>query len=194
MKYLKPLKLYEESFFNKKIIPAGAGYGLLALDIHEEKVTLAFTNHIFPFSKSLSSLSRRKSIDFMAFTLKYEMAHKNLGGIVAGSSCIENKWKTDVGQAKKLIDGLRQTGLFKGLKYTYWDRKLISRDMEISRASFLNRSHFPQDMKERDFENHMERIRGYYIPEIRASLLLQGFIEYGELCSGDAFVYDDARD
>ncbi|TXG65832.1 hypothetical protein EZV62_007107 [Acer yangbiense] len=187
MKYLKPLKLYEESFFNKKINPAGAGYGLLALDIHEEKVTLAFTNQIFPFSKALSPLSRRKSIDFMAFRLKSEisdntfgalllvvlMAHKNLGGIVAGSSCIENNWKTDVGQAKKLIDRLRQTGLFKGLKYTYWDRKLISRDMEIRKASFLDRSHFPQDIKERDFENQMERVREYCIPEIRASLLLQ---------------------
>ncbi|KAK1582157.1 hypothetical protein Q3G72_012335 [Acer saccharum] len=179
MKFLKPLKLYEESFLNRKIIPAGAGYGLLGLDVNEKDVTVAFTNRSYSSSKPLESISRRESMNFIAYIIKSEMALYNLRGIVAGSSHIENGRKPKIGQTKIFIDELCKTGLFEGFKYTFWDRKLISKRMErrTTKIRFETKDS-PLVMKLK--EEKIERIR--------AGLLLQAFIEYGSLCSGDGFL------
>ncbi|KAK2637641.1 hypothetical protein Ddye_025436 [Dipteronia dyeriana] len=145
---------------------------------------------------------RRKSLDIIEYYIKDQITGMNLGGIVAGCSCTENKEKSDAEQSKILIDILCKRGHFKGLKYTYWDSKLTSKDMEIIERETIEseieengfyeiyyKSHSnntPQKEIE-EIEKKLKEMRERMYRQARATFLLQGFMEDGEMCVGKAY-------
>ncbi|KAK2643143.1 hypothetical protein Ddye_024906 [Dipteronia dyeriana] len=142
MKYLTPVDFYTK-IFNDILMNKDLKHGrLLGLDVYENYVSLAISD-----PNNLIDVPLR-NLNCQDVTINYTVAdiilslipEHNLVDIVVGTD-YDLKCPFDI-PALVFLDGLRRTGIFEVLKYTFWDRGLTSMHVQY----ILENLNQPQDM------------------------------------------------
>ncbi|KAJ4722238.1 Polynucleotidyl transferase, ribonuclease H-like superfamily protein [Melia azedarach] len=128
MKYVKPLKLFDE-MMKRKVSKRGR---LLGLDVGDKYVGLAISDSNNKIASPLSVLLRKKEkIDLMACDFQSLISEFSLAGFVVGYPFNRQQTAPDAVQVKLLIDDLSATKKLEGLHYTYWNEGFTSKDVEL---------------------------------------------------------------
>ncbi|XP_057805244.1 uncharacterized protein LOC131020455 isoform X2 [Salvia miltiorrhiza] len=110
MKYLKPLKLYQE-LLKASEVKRGR---LLGLDVGDNVL-----------------VRKRTNIDLISSDFQTLISELSLEGFVIGYPFDRQKSSPDAVQMKLFIDDLNKTGKFEDLKYTFWDECYTSKNVEF---------------------------------------------------------------
>ncbi|KAK2664130.1 hypothetical protein Ddye_002704 [Dipteronia dyeriana] len=154
MKYLKPLNFYKE-FFKEFLVRKDSKHGrLLGLDVSDKYVSLAVSDWKNLTAVPLRALDRKENnLSSMAADLFQSLIPEhNLVGFVVGTDFkISNTGSPPLdAQTQNFIDDLSKTGKVEGLKYTYWDGGITSKNAEFvlkQHVEFILESlKQPQDM------------------------------------------------
>ncbi|KAK0603720.1 hypothetical protein LWI29_007897 [Acer saccharum] len=134
MKYLKPLNFHKD-FFKDFLIKKDSKHGrLLGLDVSDKYVSLAVSDWKNITAVPLRALDRQESImtSMAADLFQSLIAEHNLVGFVVGTNydLLDNR-PTLEEETQIFVDNLRKTGIVEGLKYTFWDRGITSKNAEF---------------------------------------------------------------
>lgn len=128
MKYVKPLNLFRD-LMKKNSVERGR---LLGLDVGDKYVGLAVSDFHNKVASPLSVLLRKKSnIDLMASDFQSLISEFPLVGFVVGCPYDKLGGAPDAVQVKLFIDDLCKTRKLEGLRYTYWDERFTSKNVEL---------------------------------------------------------------
>ncbi|KAK3184776.1 hypothetical protein Dsin_032062 [Dipteronia sinensis] len=170
MKYLKPLNFYKE-FFKDFLVKKDSIHGrLLGLDVSDKYVSLAVSDWKNLTAVPLRALDRQeKNLSSMAADLFQSLIPEhNLVGFVVGTDFQLSHLGPPLDEkTQNFIDDLHKTGKVEGLKYTYWDRGITSKN-----AEFVLKQHVeflveilnqPQDMSKTIMEKcqSVSALQGY---------------------------------
>ncbi|KAK2660552.1 hypothetical protein Ddye_007085 [Dipteronia dyeriana] len=140
MKYVKPVKLYESLFKrslrlkeNPDLIPP-----LMAMNIDEDDVSFAHALHC----KTVTHLGTVRMNDnnmrpVLVFLQKL-VSILNPKYLIVGYPFFDSMYKPNAEETQNFIDYLRKSGLFEGLKYTYWDKHLTPKEKENNLTYLLH--------------------------------------------------------
>ncbi|TXG53567.1 hypothetical protein EZV62_018823 [Acer yangbiense] len=134
MKYLKPLIFYKE-FFKEFLVKKDLKHGrLLGLDVSDKYVSLAVSDWKNLTALPLRAFDRQeKNLSSMAADLfQSSIPEHNIVGFVVGTDFQISDTRPPLdSQTLNFIDDLYKTGKVEGLKHTYWDRGITSKDAEF---------------------------------------------------------------
>ncbi|TXG53562.1 hypothetical protein EZV62_018818 [Acer yangbiense] len=135
MKYLKPLNFYKEFFKDILIKKDYSKPGrLLGLDVSDKYVSLAVSDWKNLTALPLRAFDRQeKNLSSMAADLFQSLIPEhNIVGFVVGTDFQISDTRPPLdSQTLNFIDNLYKTGKVEGLKHTYWDRGITSKDAEF---------------------------------------------------------------
>lgn len=128
MRYVKPLSLFRDLL---KTDPLERGR-LLGLDVGSKYIGLAVSDIDNNVASPLSVLLRKKSnILTMAGDFQTLISELSLEGFVVGVPFDRHR-RTDYSVLVKLfVDELCKTKMLEGVKYTYWDERFTSKNVEL---------------------------------------------------------------
>ncbi|KAL1566084.1 putative pre-16S rRNA nuclease [Salvia divinorum] len=128
MKYLKPLKLYQELLKSSEVKRGR----LLGLDVGDKYIGLSVSDANNITASPLSVLVRKRTnIDLISTDFQTLISGFSLEGFVIGYPFDRHKSNPDAVQVKLFIDDLNKTGKFEDLKYTFWDECFTSKNVEF---------------------------------------------------------------
>nr|KJB25832.1 hypothetical protein B456_004G211600 [Gossypium raimondii] len=128
MQYVKPLHLFQN------LVKSNASQGgrLLGLDVGDKYVGLAVSDLDNKIASPLSVLVRKKTnIDLVAHDFQSLISELSLVGFVVGYPFDRQRLAPDATQVKLFIDDLSETGKLDGLKFTFWDERFTSKNVEL---------------------------------------------------------------
>ncbi|KAB2070989.1 hypothetical protein ES319_A08G193000v1 [Gossypium barbadense] len=128
MLYVKPLHLFQN------LVKSNASQGgrLLGLDVGVKYVGLAISDLDNKIASPLSVLVRKKTnIDLVAHDFQSLISELSLVGFVVGYPFDRQRLAPDATQVKLFIDDLSETGKLDGLKFTFWDERFTSKNVEL---------------------------------------------------------------
>ncbi|XP_051137407.1 uncharacterized protein LOC127255737 isoform X2 [Andrographis paniculata] len=128
MKYLKPIKLYRQLLKSNE----HKSGRLLGLDVGDKYVGLAVSDADNKVASPLSVLVRKKTnIDFMAGDLQSLISELSLSGFVIGYPF--DRWSNSpcAMQIKILINDLAKTRKLEDIKYTFWEERFTSKNVDF---------------------------------------------------------------
>ncbi|KAK4852523.1 hypothetical protein QYF36_024823 [Acer negundo] len=120
-------------------------------------------------------------------------------GLIVGYPSSSIIQKSDGAETKIFIDKLDKTGKFEGLKYTYWCTSLVSKVEQAKKLiDGLHKMWLFEGLKDTILQDLIRNTNIDFVEEteieiIRVGLLLQEFMEYGAMCSGDAYVIEETK-
>ncbi|KAL8064188.1 hypothetical protein ABFS82_01G073800 [Erythranthe guttata] len=128
MKYLKPMKLYQELLKSNELKRSR----LLGLDVGDKYVGLSVSDVHKKIASPLSVLVRKKTnIGLIATDFQCLISELSLSGLVIGYPFDRQKSSPTAVQVKLFVDELTKTGKFEDLKYTFWDECFTSKSVEF---------------------------------------------------------------
>ncbi|XP_059444052.1 uncharacterized protein LOC132175969 [Corylus avellana] len=128
MRYVKPWNLFHD-LLKSNAVERGR---LLGLDVGDKYVGIAVSDPRNQIASPLSVLLRKKSnIDLMASDFQCLISELSLVGFVVGCPFDRLRTCPDAVQVKIFIDDLCKTKKLEGLKYTYWDERFTSKNVEL---------------------------------------------------------------
>ncbi|KAK4860611.1 hypothetical protein QYF36_027241, partial [Acer negundo] len=138
MKYVEPLKLYQELI--KKNVMTSMPYEwhrLLCLDISNKYLHLAVSNPENTISMPLRPMHRQEhNMDLIADKFRTLISDYNLAGFIVHFPFDLNPTKPDLTiarqQVRNFVKDLRKTRKLRGLKYAYWDDLATLKNMDIA--------------------------------------------------------------
>ncbi|KAK3200788.1 hypothetical protein Dsin_024203 [Dipteronia sinensis] len=153
MKYLMPLNFYKE-FFKDILMKKDSKHGrLLGLDVSDKYVSLAVSDWKNLAAVPLRVLDRQENhlSSLAADIFQSLIPEHNLVGFVVGTNFERSDTRPPLdAQTQNFINDLRKSGKVEGLKYTYWDRGITSKNAEFvfkQHVEFiLENLNQPQDM------------------------------------------------
>ncbi|TXG68145.1 hypothetical protein EZV62_003080 [Acer yangbiense] len=171
MKYLKPVNFYQEFFKDILIKKDYSKPGrLLDLDVSDKYVSLAVSDWknltAVPLSRALDR--QENNLSPMAADLFQSLIPEhNLVGFVFGTNYGREDSRPVNAQTKIFIDDLCKTGKVEGLKYTFWDRGITSKNAEFVLKQhlefLLENFNLPQSMSKTTLEKcqAVSALQGY---------------------------------
>ncbi|KAH7513939.1 uncharacterized protein LOC107429885 [Ziziphus jujuba] len=128
MRYLKPLSLFQDLLESN----AKKRGRLLGLDVGERYVGLAVSDRQNRIASPLSVILRKKTnIPIIADDFQTLISEQSLAGFVFGCP-FDRQWSASSAlQIKIFIDELCKTNKLEGLKYTFWDERFTSKNVEL---------------------------------------------------------------
>ncbi|TXG69459.1 hypothetical protein EZV62_004394 [Acer yangbiense] len=137
MKYVKPVKLYEAFF--KQSLQWKKNLDLLcplmAMNISERRVSFARTLHCKTIVYIGAVARNDNNMGPVLIGLQKCISDLKPKGLIVGYPKFLSKEKPNGEEINIFIDYLRHTGLFEGLKYTYW-HKHIPKEKKVSLFRF----------------------------------------------------------
>lgn len=125
---MKPLTLFHD-LLKSNAVERGR---LLGLDVGDKYVGLAVSDPRNKIASPLSVLLRKKStIDLMVSDFESLVSELSLEGFVVGYPFDRFRGTRDAVQVNLFIDDLCKTRKLEGLKYTYWDERFTSKNVEL---------------------------------------------------------------
>ncbi|KAK0597081.1 hypothetical protein LWI29_021668 [Acer saccharum] len=129
MKYLKPLNFYKE-IFKDILMKKDSKHGrLLGLDVSDKYVSLAVSDWKNLTAVPLRALCRQENnlSSTVADIFQSLIPEHNIVGFVVGT-----KYDNPIdAQTQNFIDDLCKTEKVEGLKYTFWDRGIRSKETQL---------------------------------------------------------------
>ncbi|TXG49462.1 hypothetical protein EZV62_025337 [Acer yangbiense] len=150
MKYLKPFNFYNEIFKDILMKKAWKHGRLLGLNVDDKYVSLAVSDYKNINAVPLGGLHRQENnMSSMADIFQSLISEHNLVGFVVGSpymTCRESRPLPAEG--KEFIDDLCKIVKVEGLKYTFWDGGITSKNSDFVLNQYVEfmSEHLPQDM------------------------------------------------
>ncbi|KAL3652667.1 hypothetical protein CASFOL_002348 [Castilleja foliolosa] len=128
MKYLKPMRLYNELLKSNELKRSR----LLGLDVGDKYVGLSLSDANNKIASPLSVLVRTKqNTALIASDIQSLISKLSLSGLVIGYPFDRQRRSPDAVQVKCFIDDLTETGKFDDMKYTFWDECFTSKNVEF---------------------------------------------------------------
>ncbi|XP_062074298.1 uncharacterized protein LOC133778406 [Humulus lupulus] len=128
MRYVKSLSLFQD-LLKTDGLERGR---LLGLDVGTPYIGLAVFGLNNNIASPLSVLVRKKyNIELIADNFKCLISELSLEGFVVGLTFDRQKSTTDSVLVKLFLDELSNTNKLTGIKYTYWDERFTSRNVEM---------------------------------------------------------------
>ncbi|XP_062074301.1 uncharacterized protein LOC133778408 [Humulus lupulus] len=128
MRYVKALSLFQD-LLKTDGLERGR---LLGLDVGTKYIGLAVSDLNNKIASPLSVLVRKKyNIELIADNFKCLISELSLEGFVVGLTFDRQKSTTDSVLVKLFLDELSNTNKLTGIKYTYWDERFTSRNVEM---------------------------------------------------------------
>lgn len=128
MKYVKPLRLFEQ-MLRRKVSKRGR---FLGLDVGDKYVGLSISDPNNKIASPLSVLLRKKNtIDLMAEDFRSLISEFNLEGFIVGYPFNRQQNAVDAVQVKLFIDDLSATKKLEDMKYAYWNEGFTSKGVEL---------------------------------------------------------------
>ncbi|KAK3218953.1 hypothetical protein Dsin_012923 [Dipteronia sinensis] len=130
MKFVKPLNLYDE-LFNKTLKKNPSRiFSLVAMNVGEDRVSLAYSRSDSTKAIYLWGYPKpKKNMGVMVNAFKKLIKNLKVEGLIVGYPSFRMKENPDGVETKIFIDNMTKTGNFGGLKYTYWNTRLASKDL-----------------------------------------------------------------
>ncbi|EPS61791.1 hypothetical protein M569_13005 [Genlisea aurea] len=176
MKYLKPVKFYQET------LKSGGDFAkrrLLGLDVGDKFVGLSVSTSDNKVASPLSVLVRTKTnMDLMTCDFKSLISELSLSGFVVGCPFDRLKNGLNAARIRLFIDELKNTGKLEDVNYTFWDECFTSKNVE-----FLLK---PLNLHPVQYKTIMDKFAAVGI--------LQGYLDfvnrYGDRISENELVFD----
>ncbi|KAH9765629.1 YqgFc domain-containing protein [Citrus sinensis] len=128
MKYVKPLRLFEQ-MLKRKVSKRGR---FLGLDVGDKYVGLSISDPKNKIASPLSVLLRKKNtIDLMAEDFRSLISEFNLEGFIVGYPFNRQQNAADAVQVKLFIDDLSATKKLEDMKYAYWNEGFTSKNLTV---------------------------------------------------------------
>ncbi|KAK1552687.1 hypothetical protein Q3G72_021774 [Acer saccharum] len=105
-----------------------------------------------------------------------------LAGLVASYPFIKNNENYDGLEIRTLIKELNCTRKFYGLKYTYWDRRLLSKPSNILEKDLL---HSFEENGHPCSQTYIQKHEEGFIEDATAATILQGYLDCGRMFYGN---------
>ncbi|XP_061337304.1 uncharacterized protein LOC133284318 [Gastrolobium bilobum] len=128
MRYVKPLQL-----FHDLVKTTGKERGrLLGLDVGDKYVGLALSDFDKKIASPFSVLVRKKTnIGLMASDFERLISDYSLKGFVIGIPFDKHLVSSHAVQVKVFVNDLCKTKVLEDLKYTYWNERFTSKNVEL---------------------------------------------------------------
>ncbi|PON84594.1 Polynucleotidyl transferase, ribonuclease H-like superfamily protein [Trema orientale] len=128
MRYVKPLSLFKDVLKTDGLERSR----LLGLDVGSKYIGLAVSDINNKVASPLSVLLRKKSnIELMADDFQCLISELSLEGFVVGFPFDRQRGTSDSVLVKLFVDELCNTNKLRGIKYTYWDERFTSKNVEL---------------------------------------------------------------
>ncbi|XP_024031624.1 uncharacterized protein LOC112094575 [Morus notabilis] len=128
MRYVNPLRLFQDLLKTD-----GFERGrLLGLDVGSKYIGLAVSDINNKVASPLSVLLRKKSnIEVMADDFQTLISELSLEGFVVGLPFDRQRTNDNAMMVKLFVDELYKTDKLQGVRYTYWDERFTSKNVEL---------------------------------------------------------------